>query len=106
MGMKKQYSRKYDPIINYLRRSNDEMLNSLVLAKAAGNRYPYACRVLYENLRAVLFPPGEKNKNTRKHHESVLRHIKSSKQFEFLKVSEMSALVRQKYNKKFKKYLR
>jgi hypothetical protein len=92
---KKQYSRRYNRIINYLKRSNDAMLTSLVLATAEGQHYPVGLKEYYDSLWAVSLVPGDNNKNAGNTRKSVLRRMMNSQELEVLKLVETSRLINQ-----------
>jgi hypothetical protein len=89
MRKKTQYSRKYSAQINYIKRSNDAMLNSLVLATVERRRYPVAHRQLYDSLWAVSLVQGDKKKNARNTRKSVLRRMRNSQEMEVLKLMNL-----------------
>ena len=103
MDKKKQYSRKYNRLMNYLKRSNDAMLNHLVLATAERRNYPVGLKEYYDSLWAVSLVPKDKNKKTKNTRKSVLTRMRNSQEMEVLKLLETSRLIRQRYQKRFKR---
>lgn len=102
MEKKKQYSQKYNRLMNYLKRFNDAMLNHLVLATVDRGNYPVGLRQYYESLWAVALVPKDKNKRARNSRKSMLTRMRNSQEMDVLKLLEASRLIRQRYYKRFK----